>query len=307
MTSALVQSPDIQKLLDQVSGLNRADGDERLKRLVRHVVEGLYSAIDAFDVTPEEFWRLVSFLQAAAPEFGLIAPGLGFDHFLDLRMDLVDKAAGVEGGTPRTIEGPLYVPGAPVTTGKARLDDGADKGETLIMAGRVLSSDGRPIAGAVVDVWHANSMGAYSHFDQTQSPYNNRRRIKTDSDGCYEFQSVLPAGYAVPAQGATERLLGQVGRHGQRPAHIHFFVSADGHRHLTTQINIDGDPYLYDDFAYATREGLIAPVRREAEPEQIRNAGLNAPYSKIDFDFVLTPAVREDETRLPSRPRVDHV
>ena len=128
MTSALVQSQDIQKLLDRVSGLNQPDGDPRLKRLLRHVVEGLYSAIDAFDVTPEEFWRLVSFLQQAAPEFGLIAPGLGFDHFLDVRMDLADASAGAQGGTPRTIEGPLYVPGAPLTTGKARLDDGTDKG-----------------------------------------------------------------------------------------------------------------------------------------------------------------------------------
>jgi catechol 1,2-dioxygenase len=62
----------------------------------------------------------------------------------------------------------------------------------------------------------------------------------------------------VPSGGATERLLGAVGRHGRRPAHIHFFVSAQGFRHLTTQVNIDGDPDLYDDFAYATRDGLIA-------------------------------------------------
>ena len=306
MTSALVQSPDIQTLLDRVSGLTQANGDPRLKRILRRVVEGLYAAIDEFDVAPEEFWRLVSFLQEAAPEFGLIAPGLGFDHVLDVRMDLADKAAGADGGTPRTIEGPLYVAGAPLTTGKARLDDGTDKGETLIMAGRVLAPDGQPIAGAIVDVWHANSMGAYSHFDPSQSPYNNRRRIRTDADGRYEFQSVLPAGYAVPPQGATERLLGQVGRHGQRPAHIHFFVSAGGYRHLTTQINIDGDPYLHDDFAYATRDGLIPAVTREEEPEQIRNAGLNAPYSKIAFDFVLTPAARESDTQLSSRPRVDH-
>ncbi len=202
-------------------------------------------------------------MQGASPEFGLIAPGLGFDHFLDLRMDAADAAAGKAGGTPRTIEGPLYVAGAPLSKAFARLDDGTDAGDVLIMHGRVLDERGTPVAGAVVDVWHANTHGAYSTFDPTQPAFNNRRRIETSPDGAYKFQSVVPAGYAVPSGGSTERLLGAIGRHGRRPAHIHFFVSAPGRRSLTTQINIAGDPDLHDDFAQATRDGLIPDVAEE--------------------------------------------
>jgi catechol 1,2-dioxygenase len=256
-----------------------------------------------FDVSPEEFWHALAFLQGAAPEFGLIAPGLGFDHFLDVRLDAADRERGVAGGTPRTIEGPLYVPGAPLETGFARLDDGTDEGEALIMHGVVRDADGRPIADAVVDVWHANTMGGYSGFDPSQTGYNNRRRIQTDGEGRYKFRSIVPAGYAVPPGGSTERLLDAVGRHGRRPAHIHFFVSAPGHRHLTTQINIDGDPYLHDDFAYATRDELIAQVVRRDDPAAIEAEGLNAPYSEIAFDFVLLRAERADETALSTRPR----
>src|SRR5580693_2000050 len=196
MTSALVESPEIQILLDRVSGLDRPDGDPRQKQILRRIVGDLYDTIETFDVTPEEFWRAVGFLRQAAPEFGLIAPGLGFDRFLDIRLDRAAQAKGVEGGTPRTIEGPLYVAGAPLEIGEARLDDGADAGETLIMHGQVLDQAGRTIAGAIVDVWHANSLGAYSVFDPTQSAYNNRRRIQTGADGHYRFQSITPSGYA---------------------------------------------------------------------------------------------------------------
>src|SRR3546814_17400881 len=87
-----------------------------------------------------------------------------------------------------------------------------------------------------------------------------RRTIIADEQGRYRFRSILPSGYGVPPGSPTEKLLTALGRHGQRPAHIHFFISADDHRKLTTQINIDGDPLLNDDFAYPPREGLVPKI-----------------------------------------------
>lgn len=304
MTSDLVQSRAAQTLLDKVSGVLQEGGDLRVKQIVRRIVSDLYTVIDEFDVSPDEFWLTLGFLQNGAPEFGLIAPGLGFDHFLDMRMDEQDRRRGIETGTPRTIEGPLYVPGAPLAQGFARLDDGSDTGEVLVMHGCVRDAAGRPVADAVVDVWHANTLGNYSHFDTSQTPYNNRRRIRSGADGRYKFQSIVPSGYAVPPQGTTERLLGRIGRHGQRPAHIHFFVSAPGCRLLTTQINIDGDPYLHDDFALATRDGLIPAIVRHDDPESMQAEGLNTPYSEIEFDFTLTASIDPGDTGLHARPRV---
>jgi catechol 1,2-dioxygenase len=303
MTSALVQSPEIQAYLDRIAGIDEAGGDERIKAIVRRLVSDLFSTIDEFDISAEDFWGALHFLQQAAPEFGLIAPGLGFDHFLDIRMDRADKRAGIEGGTPRTIEGPLYIPGAPIEKGRARLDDGSDTGEVLVMRGVVRDVDGRPVPNAMVDVWHADTKGGYSGFDPAQKPYNNRRRIEAGADGAYAFRSVVPSGYAVPPQGSSDRLLQAVGRHGNRPAHIHFFVSAPGYRHLTTQINIDGDPYLHDDFAFATHDELIPEVIRVEDPEAIRAEQLNGPFSQIDFDFVLHHARGTADAELMARSR----
>ena len=132
-----------------------------------------------------------------------------------------------------------------------------------------------------------NTLGGYSFFDPSQPKYNLRRQIETDAEGRYRFRSLLPAGYACPPDGQTQKLLDQLGRHGHRPAYIHFFVSAPGYRKLTTQINIDGDEYLHDDFAFATRDGLIPAVRHLSDPAAIRTRGLNAPFAEITFDFVM--------------------
>lgn len=303
MTAEITNSKQIQAFLDKIAGLDGPGGDARTKKIVRRIVGDLFALIEEFGVTEDEFWAALNFVVEGAPELGLWAPGLGFEHFLDVLQDEADRKAGREGGTPRTIEGPLYVAGAPLSRGFARLDDGSDPGEVLIMHGRVLDLDGKPIAGAVVDVWHANVRGNYSYFDKSQPAYHLRRRIETDEQGRYRFRSIVPSGYAVPPGGTTDRLLKGLGRHGKRPAHIHFFVSAAGHAHLTTQINIDGDPYLHDDFAYATRDDLIPPVSRNADPGAIKAEGLTAPFSEIAFDFVLRGAADAQDTAKSSRKR----
>ncbi|MFG1365054.1 catechol 1,2-dioxygenase [Xanthobacter versatilis] len=297
----------IDALLKEMQAPTRGEPTPRVKAIVDRIVRDLFYVIDEYDVEPSEFWSAVNYLTQAGrnDEYGLIAAGLGFERFLDVRLDAAEEAAGLTGGTPRTIEGPLYVAGAPLCKGEARLDDGSEEGEILIMHGQVRDTDGRPVAGAHVEVWHANTRGNYSFFDKSQSPFNLRRTIETDAEGRYRFRTTMPSGYAVPPEGSTDTLLKQLGRHGHRPAHIHFFVSAPGFRKLTTQINIDGDPYLHDDFAFATRDGLIPAVERNQDPDAIAEAGLNAPFARIAFDFEL----RSEALALPSaevqRPRAE--
>ena len=305
MATSIASSPEIEAFLDRISGAEEAAGYPRVKQILRRIVSDLFRAIEDFDIQPEEFWTTVSYLTEAGQEreFGLLAAGLGFERFLDIRLDVAEQAAGVQGGTPRTIEGPLYVAGAPLADGEARLDDGTEQGETLFMSGRVLGVEGRPVPGALVEVWHANTRGNYSFFDKSQSPYNLRRGIQTDAEGRYRFRSIMPSGYGVVPGGATDILLHQLGRHGQRPAHIHFFVSAPGYAHLTTQINIADDPLLHDDFAFATRDGLIPAVVRQQDPEAIRTRGLDGPFAEIDFDFVLHTPVPHIPSTLVHRDR----
>jgi catechol 1,2-dioxygenase len=293
MDVKIFDRPDIQEFLKTLSGLDKDGGNPRVKQIVHRIMSDLFKAIDDLDITPDEYWTGIAWLNeiGAAGQAGLISPGLGLDHFLDERLDAIDEALGIENPTPRTIEGPLYVAGAPVSTGFARLDDGTDEnGHTLIMHGTVRGADGNPLPGATVEVWHCDTRGFYSHFDPTgkQAPFNMRRTIITDDKGGYKFRSIVPHGYGVPPGSPTEKLLSGLGRHGQRPAHIHFFVSAAGHRKLTTQINIEGDPLVNDDFAYATREGLIPSVIEREDEASMHANGLNTPFAEIVFDIRLT-------------------
>lgn len=291
MTKQISRDEATERFLDRVAGVTSASGDPRTKQIVRRIVSDLYRTIEDLDVTQDEYWAAVHYVTALGQsrEVALLSPGLGFDHFLDVLADSKDQDAGAPPGTPRTIEGPLYVAGAPRAKGYVRLDEGTDPGETLFMGGRVLAPDGAPITDALVEVWHADAKGNYSYFDPTQSPFNLRRGIETDAEGRYRFRTVMPAGYACPPSGPTQQLLDRLGRHGQRPAHIHFFVSAPGFRHLTTQINIADDPLVYDDFAFATRDGLIPEIEHNHDPEEIKRRELDGPFAEITFDFVLQP------------------
>lgn len=293
MAKGLIEKEVIAALARRASGIDEEGGDRRLKEIMNRLLADLFQAIDDLDISMNEVWGAVAYLGAAgrSNELGLIAPGIGLEHFLDLRLDEEERRAGLAGGTSRTIEGPLYIAGAPLCQHFARLDDGSDTGEVLFMNGQVRDQDGKPVAGAVVDVWHANTLGNYSHFDPEQAPYNLRRRILTDGEGRYRFRTIMPSGYSTPPGGNTEKLLFAIGRHGNRPAHIHFFVEAPGFRHLTTQINIEGDPYLFDDFAFGTRDDLIPPVERVADPKAMADNQVQEPFATIEFDFVLMPAV----------------
>ncbi|PMQ10298.1 catechol 1,2-dioxygenase [Janthinobacterium sp. AD80] len=296
-----MQHTDIDTLVKKwiVDAADRP-ANPRVQQIVVRLLGDLCKTIDDLDVTPDEFWSGLAYLSAAgaSSELGLLAAGMGLEHFLDLRADEAEAQAGLAGATPRTIEGPLYVAGAPESVGYARLDDGteSERAEVLLMQGTVFDADGQPLPGAQVEVWHANLLGNYSFFDHTQSPFNLRRTIVADQDGRYQFRSILPAGYGCPPDGTTQQLLDLLGRHGQRPAHIHFFISAPGHRKLTTQINIDGDSYLWDDFAFATREGLVPPITRVDDAAQLAALQLQQPYASIAFDFHLS----RDSAALPS-------
>ncbi|MCE0825423.1 catechol 1,2-dioxygenase [Buttiauxella sp. A2-C2_NF] len=306
MTVNPVKTSELEKLLAISCGLVSQQGNERLKVILHQVLGDICQTIKKYDITDEEFWLAVNYLNELGErkEAALLAAGLGLEHYLDIRADEKEAAAGIEVGTPRTIEGPLYVANAPLSQNYARMDDGTEQAEIMWLQGKVTDSNGKPVAGAVVDIWHANTLGGYSFFDQSQSQYNLRRRIQTGADGSYAVRSIVPCGYGCPPDGPTQKLLTAVGRHGNRPAHIHFFVSAPGYKHLTTQINLNGDAYLWDDFAFATREELIADPLKITDTHIAEQRKINQPHTEVNFDFTLVAASDNSDEAKIKRMRV---
>jgi catechol 1,2-dioxygenase len=292
------------QLLERVTRSNLPNGDPRVQQIAARIVGDLFRTVDELDISPDEFWAGIDWLTRLAQggQAGLITAGLGFDRLLDIRADEADLHAGRDAGTQRAIEGPLYIAGAPLSKYEVRLDEGdTQRGEPMVMEGRVLGIDGKPVAGAIVDVWHANEHGRYSHFDPEQPEYALRRRIETDAQGRYRFRSFLPPGYAIPPNSPTSELFSALGRHGNRPAHIHFLVAAPGLRTLTTQVNIPGDTYIDDDFAFATRDGLILQLDENTPPAGYESLGITTPFTRASFDFVMQLATNDSESAPQAR------
>jgi catechol 1,2-dioxygenase len=307
MTVKISQLPQLQQFFREASGVDNNAGDPRRKQIVLRLLQEVARVIEDLQISDDEFWGAVDYVNrlGARNEAGLLVAGLGIEHFLDLLADARDAEAGRAGGTPRTIEGPLYVAGAPLSEYEARMDDASEDGTATVMflEGRVTGLNGQPIAGATVDLWQANTQGNYSYFDKSQSEFNLRRRILTDANGCYRARSIVPSGYGCDPAGPTQECLDQLGRHGQRPAHIHFFISAPGHEHLTTQINLSNDRYLWDDFAYATRDGLIGEVIFVDDEERAAANSVTGRFAEMTFDFSLRPAASVAATHRSQRPR----
>ncbi|WP_414449682.1 catechol 1,2-dioxygenase [Burkholderia sp. 22PA0099] len=311
MNPQVFHTPQAQDLLKAASNLEggkgTGHGNARTQHIIHRLLGDLFKAIDELDITADEVWAGIAYLNKLGQdgEAALLAAGLGLEKYLDIRMDAEDEQAGLTGGTPRTIEGPLYVAGAPVRDGMSRIDlDADDHAGPLVIHGTVTGTDGKPVAGAIVECWHANSHGFYSHFDPTtaQSEFNLRGAVRTGADGKYAFHTLMPVGYGCPPQGATQQLLDALGRHGNRPAHVHFFVTSERFRKLTTQFNIEGDPLIWDDFAYATREELIPHIVEKTGGLAL---GLKADaYRSIEFDIVLTALPQNGDNQIVSRPRV---
>jgi catechol 1,2-dioxygenase len=310
MSVKVFDTKEVQDLLKAAANVGSQDGSARAKQIVNRLLGDLFKAIDDLDMTPDEIWAGVHYFNKLGQdgEAALLAAGLGLEKYLDIRMDAEDKAAEITGGTPRTIEGPLYVAGVPVRDGLSKIDINPDEDAgPLVIRGTVTGPDGKPVAGALVECWHANSKGFYSHFDPTgaQSEFNLRGAVSTDVNGQYEFRTLMPVGYGCPPHGATQQLLNVLARHGNRPAHVHFFVTTDKYRKLTTQINIEGDPLIWDDFAYATREDLIPRVVEKTGGTAL---GMKADtYKEIEFDIELTPLIQGKDNQVVHRLRASAI
>lgn len=282
--TATTRSPQAE-LLDEVVASFDACPDPRLREVVQAAVRHLHAFVSEVRPTHEEWRAGIDFLTAVGQmcsdtrqEFVLMSDVLGVSSLVDAIV-----AGGPEGSTESTVLGPFYVPGSPLRQlGDSTLEN-PDPGTPLRVRGRVTDLDGRPLAGAEIDVWQNASNRLYAVQDPNQHPHNLRGRFHADAEGRFEFHAIRPVPYPIPNDGPIGRLLQATGRHPWRAAHVHLLVSAAGHRTLTTHLFDAESRYLDSDAVFGVRDSLV--VRLAPDPA---TGGLQA-----DFDVRLAPVGEE--------------
>ncbi|WP_404862671.1 intradiol ring-cleavage dioxygenase [Georhizobium sp. MAB10] len=239
-----------------------ADIDPRLATVMTSLVKHLHAFAKDVELSQGEWAAAIDFLTRTGQmcdgnrqEFILLSDVLG----VSMLVDAINHRRP-SGATENTVLGPFHVPDAP------RHDMGANicldgKGETCLFEGRVVDLDGNPIEGATIDVWSDNAEGYYDvQQPDIQPKWNNRGIFVTGAEGTYSFRGIRPVSYPIPDDGPVGQMLKALGRHPNRPAHMHFIVSAPGYETIVTHTFVDGDEWLTSDAVFGVKASLIAAI-----------------------------------------------
>jgi catechol 1,2-dioxygenase len=254
-----------------------ASSQERVAHLAGRVIKAINDTVLEEKVTYEEYNALKAWLIKVGEDGE-------WPLFLDVWVEhSVEEVANEDRhGSKGTIEGPYYVPGSPAQDTPATLPmRDAEPGTPLLLQGHVTDVDGVALQDAKVEVWQADDLGYYSQFAPDLPEWNLRGAVLPDTEGRFQINTIQPAPYQIPTDGACGQLIAAAGWHAWRPAHLHLKVSAPGNQLITTQLYFPGDPHNADDIASAVKPELMLDVRDRE----------NGPGRVTTYDFRLDPEV----------------
>jgi len=267
--------------------------DARFKTVMTALIRHLHDFVREVELSEREWLTAIRFLtevgQACTDkrqEFILLSDTLG----VSILVDAINHRTP-SGAVESTVLGPWYLEGAPELPLGTDIGKGV-AGEPAFYSGRLLTLDGAPIAGGVLDVWSGDGEGLYDMQMPGQTGMLCRGKFRTDAEGRYWFRSIRPTYYPVPTDGPVGRMLGKMGRHPNRPGHIHMIVSAPGHETVVTHLFVAGAPYLDSDAVFAVKDSLIVDFERHEPGTAPTGEVMDVPFYTAAYDFRLAPAAR---------------
>jgi catechol 1,2-dioxygenase len=264
-----------QDLTQQVLDRTGSGTDARLRQVIEALVVHLHEFVREIALTEAE-WRIaIEFLTQTGQkcvggrqEFILLSDVLG----VSMLVDAINHRRP-PGATESTVFGPFYTGEQPLHPDGGTILKKTEAAPPLSILGRVRSITGEPLEGALIEIWQVDGKGLYDVQDPTIPSGHMRASFRTLKDGSFSFVTIRPVTYSIPTDGPVGLLLAALGREAQRPAHIHFMVSAIGHERLVTHLFAAGDVHMDRDAVFGVKQGLI----------------VNMDGAQAEVEFVLTP------------------
>ena len=257
--------------------------DPRFKKIMDAAVRHLHAFAREVNLTPGEWIKGIDFLtrtgQKCTPdrqEVILLSDTLGLSTLINT---MHDKTA-VEEATHSSLLGPFFRENPPKFSSGEQISQ-KDASDEVVLWGKVADTKGRPLPHAVVSVWHTATDGRYD-MQADDGSMDCRGEFTTDANGDYLIRSVRPQFYSIPMDGPVGEMIRAQQRHSNRPAHVHFLISAPGHREMVTALYLADDPHIMDDVVFGAHGDLIAAIKKDQPGCPV--AGVNS----IKFNFALS-------------------
>ncbi|WP_128928516.1 dioxygenase [Bradyrhizobium guangxiense] len=263
--------------------------DPRLRQIMVSLVKHLHAFVRDVRLTEKEFRDATAVIAELGKlttdthnEVVLMAGSLGVSPLVCLLNN------GDQGNTEtdQSLLGPFWRLNSPRVENGGSIVRSETPGAPLFVEGRVVDKDGRPVAGAEVDVWHASPVGLYENQDPEQADMNLRGKFTTDQDGRFAFRSVMMVGYPIPTNGVVGRLLEAQSRHPYRPAHLHALIFKAGFKVLISQVYDPADPHIDSDVQFGVTQALIGKFQRHDTPHPTARDVI-APWYSLDHTYRL--------------------
>ena len=262
--------------------------DARFKQIMTSLIKHLHAFARETELTEQEWMTGIQFLTATGKkcddkrqEFILLSDTLGVSMLVDA---INHRKPG--GATETTVLGPFYVSGAKDMPMWADIAGNAP-GEPAYVSGRVLDVNGKPISGAVLDVWQTDGEGFYDVQRPGGDEHYARGRFTTGADGRYGFRTVKPVSYPVPTDGPVGKMLLGMGRHPYRPAHVHVIATAPGYDRVATHLFVEGDEYLDSDAVFGVKHSLVVDFKDHSAGPTPDGKKSTVPFCTAEFEFRL--------------------
>jgi len=162
-------------------------------------------------------------------------------------------------------------------------------GIPCFVSGTVRGLDGRPVSGAMLDLWQTDGEGLYEEQRRTVDPWM-RGIYKTQPDGSYSIRTVAPISYTIPMDGPIGAFFSRTTMSHMRPAHIHFAISAPGFHSVVTHLFQKGDEYIDNDVVYGVKAPLVVEFVKKPPGKASNGEMVDVPFYEVTYDFVLEQA-----------------